>query len=87
MINPSNRRLIRLSEARRLVPGGVSTSRLEEWAHHGIGGIRLSIRMLHGRPYTTQEAIDDFLRKCPEALAKVRPRGPGHPLPRDIGDS
>lgn len=66
--------LIDLSEAAKRLPNRPHTSTLWRWARKGVrsragGRVRLEVRRLGGKLFTTAEALDRFGRELAEADA------------------
>lgn len=69
MIDLRSERLLPLSAAARMLPGGVHVSTLHRWRLRGIRGIRLETLLVGGRRHTSVEAIDRFCQAVTAAAA------------------
>ena len=54
--------LMPLAEAARTIPGQPHLATVYRWVRHGVGDVRLEAVKVGGRLFTSQEAVDRFIR-------------------------
>ena len=64
-----------LFDSCRELRGCPTRDQLHNWAKNGIGGITLEWWKLGGKPLTSREAVDRFMRKTNAMKPRKRPVG------------
>jgi hypothetical protein len=90
MIDPRFEKLLSLTQAAKLVPGGgVHLSTLHRWRLRGVKGVRFETVLVGGKRLTSQEAIERFIKRTTAAAdgQQVSSSGPTKSRERSIAEA
>lgn len=74
-----------LAEVQKLLPGKPHPSTIFRWIQRGVRGVKLQTKLVGGRRFVDDEALDDFLRLINEISSaphdeRIAATGPAHNL-------